>query len=153
MSWGFCRGVYVRGVFVLSPDFLSLQKPLTLSLRVFVSSQNSLYSSHLDDNLLNIGITGLSNGSNTFTSGFTEHAYICLSIHPVWSLTVFLCSLFFLSRRTNSVSLLQSPELSGILKNLNLHCQSMATWHLLAASSKLVQNFNQAACILASVSF
>ena len=45
----------------LNVDFLSSQKPRAMSQRVLGSSQNHLQSSHEYDNLLNIGLTYLSN--------------------------------------------------------------------------------------------
>ena len=45
----------------LKADFLSSQKALAASLRVLASLQSNLQSWHVYDNLLNIGLTGLSN--------------------------------------------------------------------------------------------
>ena len=45
----------------LKADFLSSQKPLAASQQVLASSQNNFLSSHEYDNLMNIGLAGLSN--------------------------------------------------------------------------------------------
>ena len=42
-------------------DFLSSQKPFAASQQVLASSQNNFLSSHRHDNLMNIGLAGLSN--------------------------------------------------------------------------------------------
>ena len=41
----------------------------------------------------------------------------------------------------SSVSPLQPSDRSAILNILNYHCHCIVTWHLLAANSKLVENF------------
>ena len=46
---------------LLKADFLSSQKPLAASWQVLASSQNNFLSSHEYDNLMNIGLAGLSN--------------------------------------------------------------------------------------------
>ena len=45
----------------IKADFLSLQKPLAASWRVLAGSQNNFLSSYEYDNLMNIGLAGLSN--------------------------------------------------------------------------------------------
>ena len=42
-------------------DFLSSQKPLAASQQVLAGSRNNFLSSYEFDNLMNIGLTGLSN--------------------------------------------------------------------------------------------
>ena len=42
-------------------DFLSSQKPFAASQQVLASSQNNFLSLHEYDNLMNIGLAGLSN--------------------------------------------------------------------------------------------
>ena len=46
---------------VLKVDFLSSQKPLAVSQQVFANLQNNFLSSHEYDNLMKIGLAGLSN--------------------------------------------------------------------------------------------
>ena len=45
----------------LKADFLSSQKPLTVSQQVLASSQNNFLSWHKYDNLMSIDLAGLSN--------------------------------------------------------------------------------------------
>ena len=45
----------------LKADFLSSQKPLAASQQVLANSQNNFLSLHECDNLMNIGLAGLSN--------------------------------------------------------------------------------------------
>ena len=46
---------------LIKANFLSSQKPLAASLQLLASSQNNFLSSHEYDNLMNIGLAGLSN--------------------------------------------------------------------------------------------
>ena len=56
-------------------------------------------------------------------------------------MVIFLCSLLFLVQGARNVSPLQPSNPSTILNILNYHCHCIVTWHLLAANSKLVENF------------
>ena len=60
-------------VSIVKADFLSSQKPLAASKQVLASSQNNFLSSHEYDNLINIGLAGLSNRDGK-KSSYYDHS-------------------------------------------------------------------------------
>ena len=54
---------------------------------------------------------------------------------------IFLCSLFFLVQGASNDPPLQPSDRSAILDTLHYHYHCIVTWHLLAANSKFVENF------------
>ena len=126
----------------LKADFLSSQKPLAASYQVLASSQNDFLSSHLNEHRSSWSFKQRQlNQAITITLQLTEHANTFLNTYPVIVFSYLYLQPFFVVQGASNVSPLQPSDSPAILNILNYHCHCIVTWHLLAANSKLVKDF------------
>ena len=126
----------------LKADFLSSQKPLAASQQVLASSQNNFLSSHLDEHRPSWSFKQRQlNQAITITLRLTEYANIFLNTYPVVVFShlslqpLFPCTK---SQQCFTTATIRSfDHFEHVELPLSLYCDV----HLLAANSKLVENF------------
>ena len=111
--------------------------------KVLASSQNNFLSSHLDEHWPSWSFKQRQvNQAITITLRLTEHSKIFLNTYPVVAFGhLSLQPLFLVQGASNVSPTLQPSDPSAILNILNCHYRCIVTWHLLAANSKSVENF------------
>ena len=123
-------------------DFLSLQKPLAASLQVLTSSHGNFLSSYFNEHRPSWSFKQRQlNQAITIILRLTKHANILLNTYTVVVFSHLSLQPPFLVQGASNVSPLQPSDRSAILNILNYHCRCIVTWYLLAADSKLVENF------------